>query len=227
MGQFEIIRSNCNIDCFAFRQNQAKTIFWFPCSPSNSIFYPAVSGSFVLTEAFPAIKLDGKINLIKFRASVGEVGKGAPIYRTDTYFAQAGAADGFGPQIVFPFNGNAGFSLSDTAGNAALTPEFTKEVAFGTEMAFFNNRLNIDATYYERNTRNVILSVPVSAGAGVTNVLQNAKGHHYVAYSKSYNQPFILPMSMLGLPLWWPLLLQSLVGVTTPNVTLIFDVEMV
>jgi hypothetical protein len=38
----------------------------------------------------------------------------------------------------------------------------------------FNNRLNIDGTYYERNTRNVILSVPVSAASGVTNVLKNA-----------------------------------------------------
>ena len=140
---------------------------------NNSIFYPAVSGSFVLTEAFPALKGE-KVNLIKFRASAGEVGKGAPAYATDTYFAQALASDGFGPQIVFPFNGNAGFSLSNTAGNAALTPEFTKEIAFGTEMAFFNNRLNIDATYYQRNTRNVILSVPVSAASGVTNVLQNA-----------------------------------------------------
>ncbi|MDI6047913.1 SusC/RagA family TonB-linked outer membrane protein [Flavobacterium yafengii] len=141
---------------------------------NNSIFYPAVSGSFVLTEAFPAIKFGDKINLIKFRASAGEVGKGAPAYATNTYFAQANASDGFGPQIIFPYNGNAGFSLSNTAGNADLTPEFTKEIAFGTEMAFFNNRLNIDATYYERNTRNVILSVPVSAGSGVTNVLKNA-----------------------------------------------------
>ena len=141
---------------------------------NNSIFYPAVSGSFVLTEAFPSIKMNDKINLIKFRASAGEVGKGAPAYRTDTYFSQALASDGFGPQIVFPFNSNAGFSLSNTAGNPALTPEFTKEIAFGTEMAFFNNRLNIDATYYQRNTRNVILSVPVSATSGVTNVLQNA-----------------------------------------------------
>jgi hypothetical protein len=44
---------------------------------NNSIFYPAVSGSFVLTEAFP-LSLD-KINLIKFRASAGEVGKGADV----------------------------------------------------------------------------------------------------------------------------------------------------
>jgi hypothetical protein len=32
---------------------------------NNSIFYPAVSGSFVLTEAFPAIKLSDKINLLR------------------------------------------------------------------------------------------------------------------------------------------------------------------
>lgn len=141
---------------------------------NNSIFYPGIAGSFVLSEAIPAIKLDGKISLVKFRASFGEVGKGAPAFSTDSYFAQAGAADGFGPQIVFPFNGNAGFSLSNVAGNQALTPEFTREFSVGTDMGFFNNRLNIEATYYKRNTRNVILSVPVSAGSGVTNVLQNA-----------------------------------------------------
>ena len=141
---------------------------------NNSIFYPAISGSFVLTEAFPSIKLNDKISLIKFRASAGEVGKGAPAYGTDSYYAQASASDGFGPVINFPFNGQAGFSLSDAAGNAALTPEFTREVAFGTELGFFNNRLTIDATMYNRNTRNVILSVPVSAGSGVTSVLKNA-----------------------------------------------------
>ena len=141
---------------------------------NNSIPYGGISGSFVLTEAFPGLKFDDKINLIKLRASAGEVGKGAFAYATDTYFAQANASDGFGPQIVFPFNGNAGFSLSNVAGNPAITPEFTKEVAFGTEMAFFNNRLNIDATYYERNSRNVILSIPVSASSGVTNFVQNA-----------------------------------------------------
>jgi hypothetical protein len=41
-------------------------------------------------------------------------------------------------------------------------------------MTFFNNRLNIDASFYQRNTRNVILSVPVSPASGVTNVLKNA-----------------------------------------------------
>jgi TonB-linked SusC/RagA family outer membrane protein len=140
---------------------------------NNSIFYPAVSGSFVLTEAFPSLKND-KINLIKFRASVGEVGKGAPAYGTDSYYVAAGASDGFGPVINFPFNGQAGFTLSNSAGNPELTPEFTKEVSFGADLAFFNNRLTVDATVYNRNTRNVILSVPVSGTSGVTSVLKNA-----------------------------------------------------
>jgi TonB-linked SusC/RagA family outer membrane protein len=141
---------------------------------NNSIFYPAISGSFVLTEAFPSIKLNDKINLIKFRVSAGEVGKGAPAYSTDSYYSQAEASDGFGPIISFPFNGLAGFSLSNAAGNADITPEFTREVSFGAELGFFNNRLTIDGTFYKRNTRNVILSVPVSAGSGVTSVLKNA-----------------------------------------------------
>ena len=140
----------------------------------NSIFYPGISGSFVLTEAIPAIQMDGKINLIKFRASAGEVGKSPGAYLTDTYYNQANPSDGFGPQITFPFNGNAGFTLSDLAGNPDLTPEFTREYSFGTELGFFNNRLTFDASIYNRNTRNVIMNVPVSAASGVTNVAMNA-----------------------------------------------------
>ena len=140
---------------------------------NNSIFYPAVSGSFVLTEAFSALKND-KVNLIKFRASVGEVGKGAPAYGTDSYYGSAGASDGFGPVINFPFNGQSGYTFSNSAGNSELTPEFTREVSFGADLAFFNNRLTVDATVYNRNTRNVILFVPVSGTSGVTSTLKNA-----------------------------------------------------
>ena len=141
---------------------------------NNSIFYPAVSGSFVLTEAFPNLKKNGYVNIIKFRASLGEVGKGAPVYSTDTYYGLANAADGSGPTINFPFNGQSGFSLNNFAGNQELTPEFTREVSYGVELGFFNNRLKIDGSIYSRSTRNVILDVPVSAGSGVTTITRNA-----------------------------------------------------
>jgi hypothetical protein len=72
--------------------------------------------------------------------------------------------------LFFPFNGNAGFLIQ-----RVIRPytRVYKEVALELKW-HFNNRLNIDA-HYERNTRNVILSVPVSAASGVTNVLKNGK----------------------------------------------------
>ena len=141
---------------------------------NRSIFYPAVATSFVATEAFPSLKESGAINLIKLRANWGEVGKGAPVYSTNTYFTTAASNDGFGPEISFPFNGLVGFSYSDLAGQPDITPEFTQETELGGEFAFFGNRLTLDVSYYERKTRDVILSVPVSAASGFTNVLKNA-----------------------------------------------------
>lgn len=140
---------------------------------NRSIFYPAIAASFVATEAFAGLKSDN-VNLIKIRANVGEVGKGAPAYSTDTYFVTASAGDGFGPSIVFPYNGLAGFELSNGAGQPDLEPEFTRESEIGAELGFFNSRLTFDGSYYERKTRNVILAVPVSNASGIGTVFRNA-----------------------------------------------------
>ncbi len=140
---------------------------------NRSIFYPAAALSFQLTEAFPQIK-NNYISTIKLRANVGEVGKGAAAYRTDTYYNQSGASDGFTSGIIFPYGGLTAFTLSNGAGQPDITPEFTREIEFGGEFGFFNNRLTIDGSYYTKKTRNVILSVPLSAASGITSVAKNA-----------------------------------------------------
>ncbi len=141
---------------------------------NRSIFYPAIAASFVLTEAIPSLKDNKYISLIKLRANVGEVGKGAPVYSTDTYFNKAGAGDGFTQGIIFPFNGLTAFTLSNAAGQPDINPEFTREIEVGGELGFFNNRLTVDGSYYTRKTRDVILSVPLSAASGITTVAKNA-----------------------------------------------------
>ncbi|MXV13986.1 SusC/RagA family TonB-linked outer membrane protein [Hufsiella ginkgonis] len=141
---------------------------------NRSIFYPAFATSFILTEAFPEIKESGKINLVKLKANWGEVGKGAPAYSTDSYYITASAGDGFTTGITFPFNGLAGYTLSNTAGNNAITPEFTREWEVGTELGFFNNRITADMALYRRKTRSVILNVPLAASSGVGSVTKNA-----------------------------------------------------
>ncbi|WP_165958168.1 SusC/RagA family TonB-linked outer membrane protein [Segetibacter sp. 3557_3] len=140
----------------------------------RSIFYPALAISYLPTEMFPALK-GNFLTSAKIRANVGEVGKGAQPYRTDTYYGRASAGDGFGSTgVSFPFNGLAAYTYNNSAGNPLLTPEFTREIELGTELALFNNRLRIDGSVYQRITRSLIFNVPVPASSGFTSVNTNA-----------------------------------------------------
>ena len=141
---------------------------------NNSYLYYGVGASINVTELFPSIK--GKvIDNLKISGNRAKVGKaGDFIYSTDSYFAGAGSADGFGPTISFPFNGIQGFALSNSAGNAGLGPEFTTNKEISLQLALFKSRVNIEATHYWQNSENLIFSVPVSAASGITSVTKNA-----------------------------------------------------
>lgn len=140
----------------------------------NSYLYTGYSASVNITELFPGIK-SKIIENLKIRGNYATVGKaGDFVYSTDSYFGGAGSADGFGPQITFPFNGIQGFSLSNAAGNANLGPEFTGNKEIAIELSLFKGRLNIEATRYQQKSRKLIFGVPVSATSGITSVVQNA-----------------------------------------------------
>ena len=141
---------------------------------NNSYLYSGFGASVNITELFPSLKGD-IVNNIKIRGNMATVGKaGDFIYATDSYFGGAGSADGFGPTITFPFNGIQGFSLSNAAGNAELGPEFTTNKEIALELAFFKNRLNIEATHYWQDSKDLIFSVPVSPASGIGSVTKNA-----------------------------------------------------
>lgn len=154
---------------------KARNDFSSTLSPKNrSIFYPAVAVSFVPTEAWPTLKSQ-TLNSLKIRVNGGEVGKGGSPYETGTYYGIAGSGDGFSSTAVnFPFNGLAGFTYSNGAGNPDLLPEFTREYELGTELAMFNNRLTLDFSVYKRDSRNLIFDVPVSRSSGFSSKVANA-----------------------------------------------------
>ena len=141
---------------------------------NNQYLYPAVAVALNLTEIVPNLK-SSVVDNIKLRANWAKVGKaGDFIYSTDSYFTGASSSDGFGPQILFPFNGLQAFTLSNTAGNAELAPEFTNNKEIGLDLSFFDGRLTVDATAYKQKSTNLIFAVPVSATAGITGVVKNA-----------------------------------------------------
>jgi TonB-linked SusC/RagA family outer membrane protein len=140
---------------------------------SQSIFYPATALSANMTEAIPTLK-NKVLNSWKLRANYGIVGRAAPAYNTDNYASLGSASDGFGPNIAYPYNGLSGYTISNSAGNQKLKPEFTTEWEIGTDVSLFDNRVTIQANYYVRKLTDGLFPVPVSPASGVTSLFQNA-----------------------------------------------------
>jgi TonB-linked SusC/RagA family outer membrane protein len=141
---------------------------------ANSYLYYSAAGTVNLTEAIPSLK-SNTINLLKVRANFGRTGKGGDfLYATDSYFSSANPADGFGPNLIFPFNGLAGYTLNNGAGNPNLKPEFTNSIEFGVDLAMFDNRIVLDLTKYNQKTTDVIFNVPNSSAAGIASVFTNS-----------------------------------------------------
>lgn len=130
---------------------------------NNTYFYPSASASFVLTDAFD-IK-STTLSFAKIRASYARVGNDAEPYQLESKYLSGS----FGNNVSsysFPFGSVAGFSASSTIGNNNLTPEFTNAVEVGGSFGLFNNRINIDATYYSQQSKSQIVPVAVPGSSG-------------------------------------------------------------
>lgn len=135
-----------------------------------SVFYPSVSASFVFSEILPKNDI---LSFGKLRLSFAQVGGGPPsAYLTGTTFTPPtpgtvnALADGWTDGIQFPFQGTAGFGYNAVLGNPDLKPSRTTDYEVGLDLRFFNGRLNLDATYYNRRSDNQIIVVPIAPSSG-------------------------------------------------------------
>ncbi len=131
---------------------------------NNSYFYPAVSASFVFTDAFGMSK--NILNFGKIRANYATVGKDADPYTVNTVFNLNRAFVNAGPNSIAV--------LPSTLNNSNLKPEFTTEVEVGTELQFFNNRISVDLAYFNRKSTDLIVPRRVAASTGFFNEFINA-----------------------------------------------------
>lgn len=124
---------------------------------NNSYFYPGVNTSVVLTNAIPSLA-SGVLSYAKLRGAYARVGSAATPYQLLTVFQ--GSSSKFGPLPLF--------SLDDNLANANLKPELTTSAEVGAELAFFDGRVTLDASYYAKNTKNQILNlvIPPTSGYG-------------------------------------------------------------
>ncbi len=129
---------------------------------NRSYFYPSISGSFIFTDA---LKIKGDvIDYGKLRAGYAKVGKDADPYNVFNTFNVSSNA--FLGQPFGSVNPDA------NAGNT-LQPEFTKELELGFQLSFFKRRFEIDFTYYDKKSNNLLTSVSTPPSSGYNSIFIN------------------------------------------------------
>jgi TonB-linked SusC/RagA family outer membrane protein len=132
---------------------------WWSTLPlqSNSLFYPSVNTSFIISDIF---SLPRQISFLKLRASLAQAGFDAKApYMTQKYYDQTEfAGSAVAPTILF---------------NDHLVPEKQTSFETGLDIRLFNSRIRIDATYYRNNTVNQILDIPIDPTTGYSRKVIN------------------------------------------------------
>ncbi|GEO11651.1 SusC/RagA family TonB-linked outer membrane protein [Segetibacter aerophilus] len=139
---------------------------------NNSFFYPGVSGSFVFSELLKNTGINNWLNYGKLRSSWAQVGNDAAPYQLESYYGKTTINGGFGT-TVFPLGTVPGYTLGNQIGSPDLKPEITTAFEVGTELAFLKSRISVDFSYYQNNSKNQILAVPIPSSTGFTSRISN------------------------------------------------------
>jgi TonB-linked SusC/RagA family outer membrane protein len=135
---------------------------------NRSITYPSASISFLPSKAIEALQGSTAINYLKLRAGYGTSANfptGYPIASTLNLNTQA-FQNGDGVDVVTNSTGSL-------LGNSDLKPERIDELEFGVEARFWDSRITLDASVYQRKTKDLIVSRPLDPSTGYTNTQTN------------------------------------------------------
>lgn len=142
---------------------------WSSTLPKDdrSFFYGGVNTSVIFTELFPSLR-EYKINFLKVRAAIGQTGNDADVYKTTSWYNPVYTA-----YTKLPIGGVSGLTISNTVPSSSLKPEMTTEYEFGINANLFNNRVTIDAAYYNKQTKDQIISAALPPETGATQETRN------------------------------------------------------
>lgn len=121
-----------------------------------SFFYPSVGAS-ALLDRF--IDFGKQVDLFKLRASYSMVGNDVPVFMTN---------------LRYTLEGQGSVAPPENAPFRTLKPEKTNSLEVGFDGTFFQNRLNVNLTYYKTNTKNQFFSISAPWETGLRNRYVNA-----------------------------------------------------
>jgi len=154
---------------------------------NRSFFYPTAGLSFLFSDIIEPIK--SVVNYGKVRIAYGQTGNDAPPYRVNSSLTRGNVTNPFGEGLKYPFNGVNAYTYYDIVGNQALQPEISKELELGFEIRMFNNRANLDVTFYNKETTDQIMEVPLPPSSGY--------GYQYMNLGKIRNRGVELSINLI------------------------------
>jgi TonB-linked SusC/RagA family outer membrane protein len=104
------------------------------------------------------------IDELKLRSSYGITGNQAGLGNYDSYGLWSGGAN---------YNSQSGLRPSRLA-NPELKWETTSQFNIGVDARFFDNRLQLELNYYDKYTRDLLVSVPIATISGFSSISKNA-----------------------------------------------------
>lgn len=119
----------------------------------NSYFYPSASLSVIGSDF---LDLPSWVSFAKLRAGFAQVGNDVSPYSLDQTYSTA--LDWGTAKRMF---------MGGSLRNPDLKPEISTSHEIGVDLRFLNNKIGLEATYYERGNKNQVLpiSTPIESGA--------------------------------------------------------------
>lgn len=127
-------------------------------NPLNKL-YPSVNASFVFSEF---VKNDW-LNFGKLRVGFAQVGQATTPYNTQLAYNFNGAINGSPLGVI----------ANPSVPNSGLVASLATELEVGTEMRFLNERLSVDLTWYNKQSKDEILTAPASITSGYSGAVLN------------------------------------------------------
>lgn len=159
----------------SFRHDWSSELTYANGTGHYSYSYPSVGLAWVFSE-LPQFK-SSILSYGKLRGSLGWSGFAAAPWNTNEYgnygnvgtFNNSSGAN----QTLYSFSNGQG-SYSTELGNPNLKNELAREVEFGADIRFFQDRIGLDAAVYKKNSFNQIIGLAADQESGTTSRYINA-----------------------------------------------------
>jgi TonB-linked SusC/RagA family outer membrane protein len=126
--------------------------------------YPGVDVSAIITELMPSLK-SKTLGYAKLRIGYNKNGNDNIIlYGLDRTFGNASG---------FPYGNTVGLSVGNVLPEDGLQPEFVKTFEVGGEVQMFDNRLNLDVSFYTQRSEGQVITVTIPSSTGFTGLRLN------------------------------------------------------